>query len=86
MRVTLDDVSGILNRTPDEILFIANTEKRLTAHLIQDNDMVYNEDGTVSFTDGITEQQWEFDLPEVLAFKKEMDEGLVGTVEGILEG
>jgi hypothetical protein len=86
MNINLSQVSAILNRTEDEVLYIANTEKRLTSSFIPDDDMVYNDDGTVHFKDGKSEAEWWFDLEEVLAFKKQMDEGLVGEVERILEG
>jgi hypothetical protein len=74
MRITIQQASDILSRTEDEILFIANIEKRLPIKYEADNDMEYNEDGTVRFIE-----------EDVLDFKKQMDEGLVGKVEEILE-
>jgi hypothetical protein len=84
MRITLQQAADIINRSPDEILYIANIEKRIRANMEADDDMVYNEDGTVSFKEGISEPTWWFDLNDVLSFKKEMDEGLVGQVENLL--
>jgi len=86
MRITLEQASEILNRTREEVLYIANNEKRLPIEIEMDNDMVRNEDGTVSFVEGNEEPQWHLQLEDVLEFKKQMDEGLVGEVEDILEG
>lgn len=85
MRITLEQAADILNRTREEVLYIANNEKRLPIEIEMDNDMVRNEDGTVSFIEGNEEPQWHLQLEDVLAFKKQMDEGLVGEVERILE-
>lgn len=85
MRITLDQAADILSRTREEVLYIANNEKRLPIEFEMDNDMVRNEDGTVSFVEGNEEPQWHLQLEDVLAFKKQMDEGLVGEVEEILE-
>ena len=84
MRITLQQAADILNRTEDEVLFISLHENRLESHQKMDNDIVYNEDGTVRFVEGDRDPVWEFDLDEVLAFKKEMEEGLVGEVEELL--
>ena len=86
MKITLLQASDILNRSPDEILYIANNENRLNINLDKDDDIVYHDDGTVTFKEGTSEPEWWFDLNEVLAFKKEMDEGIVGEVEGLLKG
>ena len=86
MKISLKQAAEILNRTTEEVLYIANNEKRLPIEIEMDNDMVRNEDGTVSFVDGNEEPQWHLQLEDVLAFKKQMDEGLVGEVEEILEG
>ena len=86
MRITLEQASEILNRTREEVLYIANNEKRLPIEFEMDNDMVRNEDGIVSFVEGNEEPQWHLQLEDVLAFKKQMDEGLAGQVEKILEG
>jgi hypothetical protein len=86
MRITIQQASDILSRTEDEILFIANIEKRIPIEYEADNDMEYNEDGTVRFIEGAsTDPCWWFTLQDVLDFKKQMDEGLVGKVEEILE-
>lgn len=86
MRITLEQAADILGRTTEEVLYIANNEKRLPIEFEMDNDMIRNEDGTVSFVKGNEEPQWHLQLEDVLAFKKQMDEGLVGEVEDILEG
>ena len=84
MKISLQQASEILNRSADEVLYIANSEKRLPVEVEMDNDMVRNEDGTVSFVEGNDEPQWWFNLGDVLTFKKEMDEGLVGEIESHL--
>ena len=88
MKITIQQAAEILNRTENEILFIARNENRLAIQMSKDEEIVYNSDGTVRFLDEVeqTEPEWWFELDDVLAFKKEMDEGLVGEVEGILEG
>lgn len=84
MNITLDQAAAILNRSTDTVLYLAQQEKRFEAHLVSDNDMVYNKDGTVSFVDGSRDPLWEFNLQEILEFKKEMDENLCGEIEEIL--
>lgn len=85
MRITLQQAADILNRSEDEVLFISLHENRLESHQKMDNDIVYNEDGTVRFVEGDRDPSWEFNLDDVLSFKKEMEEGLVGEVEDILD-
>jgi hypothetical protein len=87
MKITLAQASEILSRSEDEVLFIANSEQRLPITLVSDQELTYNKDGTISFNDDVehTTPEWIFELEDVLAFKKEMDEGLVGTVERLLE-
>lgn len=86
MKISLEQASEILSRSEQEVLFIANNEKRIPIKFVMDNDMIRHDDGTVSFTEGNSEPEWWLELEDVLAFKKEMDEGLVGKLEGILEG
>lgn len=86
MNITVEQAAGILDRTEDEVLFIALVEKRLNPSVKQDDDIIYNDDGTVSFTEGNRDPVWEFDINEVLAFKQVMDQELSGEVENILEG
>ena len=87
MKITLSQAAAILNRSEDEVLFIANSEQRLPITLVSDQELTYNRDGTISFNDDVehTTPEWIFELEDVLAFKKDMDEGLVGTVEKLLE-
>lgn len=87
MEISLEQAAAILNRSEQEVLYIANNEGRLPIAIKPENDMVRNEDGTVRFVDGDqSKQDWIFKLDDVLEFKQQMDEGLVGEVEGILEG
>lgn len=88
MKISLQQASEILNRSTDEVLYIVNNEKRLPIQLVGDEELNYNEDGTISFNENVetTEPTWWFNLDDVLSFKKQMDEGLVGEVEEILEG
>ena len=84
MKITLEQASDILNRSSDTVLYLAQQEKRFEVYMASDKDMIYNEDGTVSFIDGNRDPCWEFDLQEILEFKKEMDENLSGEIEEIL--
>jgi hypothetical protein len=86
MKISLEQTCDILNRSADEVLYIANNEKRLPIQLVGDEELNYNEDGTISFNENVetTEPTWWFNLDDVLAFKKEMDEGLVGEIESHL--
>lgn len=88
MRITLLQASDILNISVDHLLYIANNEKRIPIQLEGDQEISYNEDGTISFNENpeTTETAWWLDLNDVLEFKKQMAEGLVGEIEGILEG
>jgi hypothetical protein len=85
MKISLEQASEILSRSEQEVLFIANNEKRIPIKIVMDNDMIRHDDGTVSFTEGNSVPEWWLELEDVLAFKKEMDEGLVGEVERLLE-
>lgn len=87
MKISLEQTCDILNRNADEVLYIANNEKRLPIQLVGDEELNYNEDGTISFNENVetTEPTWWFNLDDVLAFKKQMDEGLVGELRQILE-
>jgi hypothetical protein len=86
MKISLEQAASILARTQDEVLYLSSVENKLVSFMVMDDDIIYNEDGTVSFQEGIRDPVWEFEIDEVLKLKKEMDEGLVGEVEGILEG
>lgn len=86
MEISLEQASAILNRSEQEVLYIANNEGRLPIAIKPENDMVRNEDGTVQFVDGAqSTQEWTFRLEDVLEFKQQMDEGLVGEIERLLE-
>lgn len=87
MEISLEQTAAILNRSEQEVLYIANNEGRLAIAIKAENDMVRNEDGTVQFVDGNqSKQDWAFQLEDVLEFKQQMDEGLVGEIERLLEG
>lgn len=87
MEISLEQTAAILNRSEQEVLYIANNEGRLPIAIKDENDMVRNEDGTVQFVDGDqSKQDWAFQLEDVLEFKQQMDEGLVGEIETLLEG
>ena len=87
MKISLEQTCDILNRNADEVLYIANNEKRLPIQIVGDEELNYNEDGTISFNENVetTEPTWWFNLDDVLAFKKQMDEGLDGELRQILE-
>ena len=85
MKISLQQTASILNRTQDEVLYISSVENKLTSHMIMDDDIVYNDDGTVFFQEGIRDPVWEFEIDEVLKLKQEIDEGLAGTIEEMLE-
>lgn len=85
MNISVEQAAGILDRTEDEVLYIALVEKRLNPLIKQDDDIIYNEDGTVSFVEGNRDPVWELNLDEVLKFKQEMEQELAGEIEEILE-
>ncbi len=84
MKINLEQAAQILGKTAHEVLYIVQ-DQRLFAKIKKDEDMLFNEDGTVSFvkTEN-TGVDWEFDLNEVLAFKRDLDAGLDGTLKRIL--
>jgi hypothetical protein len=86
MELTLQQAADVIGKTPDEILFVVQ-DGRLNCKILSDPEITYNEDGTISFT-GVTggNPEYRFDFNEVIAFKKELDEGLDGTLRQILEG
>jgi hypothetical protein len=85
MRISLEQAATILARTQDEVLYFSAVEHKIKQHMVMDDDIVYNEDGTVSFTEGNRDPVWEFDLDDVLNLKQDMDNGLCGEIESILE-
>ena len=74
MRISISNAAGILSLTEDEVLMKSQTCDHLTAHYVTPTDMIYNDDGTVQFVDGNPDPSWEFEIDEVIAFKKEMEE------------
>jgi len=85
MELTLQNAADILGKTPDEVLFVVQ-DKRLNCKVLSDPEIQYNEDGTITFVGERSEPEYRFDFNEVIAFKKELDEGLDGTLRQILEG
>ena len=84
MELTLQHTADILGKTPDEVLFIVQDD-RLSCKVLSDPEIQYNEDGTITFVAEKSNPEYRFDFEEVLAFKKELDEGLDGTLRNILE-
>ena len=84
MEISLDQAAAILNRSVDEVLYIANVENRLPVKSVIADDIFYNEDGTVKFAEELEDPKWAFDLNDVLEFKVKMEQELVGEVEDIL--
>lgn len=86
MIISLSQAAEILSRSEDEVLYIANNEQRLPITCIRDQEITYNEDGTIVFNEGVEHKdpEWVFELDDVLKFKQEMDQGLVGELEGYL--
>ena len=74
MRIDIKDAAEIVSMTPDELLMEAQKDDAITPHYVPPTDMIYNDDGTVQFVDGETEPTWEFEMSEVLEFKKIHDE------------
>ena len=84
MKLNLEQTAQILGKTINEVLFVVQ-DKRLAAKIKKDADMIFNEDGTVQFIDtNDTSVDWEFDLNEVLQFKRDLDAGLDGTIKRLL--
>lgn len=85
MELTLEQAADVIGKTPDEILFVVQ-DGRLPVKILSDPEIIYNEDGTVSFTGEKSNPEYRFQFEDVIAFKKELDEGLDGTLRQILEG
>jgi hypothetical protein len=84
MQISLEQAADVLGKTTDEVLFIVQ-DGRLSAVPVPDPEISYNEDGTIKFAEESGEPMWSFDFEDVLAVKKELDEGLDGTLREILE-
>jgi len=75
MRINIQNAADILSLTEDELLMESQKVEDITAYFVPPTDMVYNDDGTVRFVDdGDSESTWEFELDEVLEYKKVLDE------------
>lgn len=74
MKINIQNAADILSMSCDELLMEAQNTEELTAHFVPPTDMIYEEDGTVKFVDGDSEPSWEFEIDEVLAYKKVLDE------------
>lgn len=84
MELTLQQAADVVGKTPDEILFIVQ-DGRLNCKILSDPEIQYNDDGTVTFVGERADPEYRFDFNEVIALKKELDEGLDGTIREILE-
>lgn len=86
MELTLQQAADVIGKTPDEVLFVVQ-DGRLKCKVLSDPEIQYNEDGTIIFvgekSNGV---EYRFDFNDVIALKKELDEGLDGTLREILEG
>ena len=85
MELSLQQAADVLGKTVDEVLFIVQ-DGRLSAIPVPDPEISYNEDGTVVFSEVSGEPAWSFKFEDVIAVKKDLDEGLDGTLRNILEG
>lgn len=74
MKISIEQASDILSMEPDELLMEVQSVDTVTAHYAAPSDMLYNDDGTVQFVDGNPEPSWEFDMTEILDYKKVLDE------------
>jgi len=83
MELTLQQAADVIGKTPDEVLFIVQ-DGRLSCKVLADPEIAYNEDGTITFVGERSDPEYRFDFNEVIAFKKELDEGLDGTLRTIL--
>lgn len=85
MELTLQQAADVIGKTPDEVLFIVQ-DGRLNCKVLADPEIQYNDDGTITFvgekSNGV---EYRFQFDDVLAFKKELDESLDGTLREILE-
>lgn len=84
MELTLQQAADVVGKTPDEILFIVQ-DGRLNCKILSDPEIQYNDDGTVTFVGERADPEYRFDFNEVITLKKELDEGLDGTIREILE-
>lgn len=84
MELTLQQAADVVGKTPDEILFIVQ-DGRLNCKILSDPEIQYNDDGTVTFVGERADPEYRFAFDEVIALKKELDEGLDGTIREILE-
>lgn len=85
MELTLQQAADVIGKTPDEVLFVVQ-DGRLSCKVLSDPEIKYNEDGTVTFVGDAGDPEYRFDFNEVIALKKELEEGLDGTLKEILEG
>lgn len=84
MELTLAQASDVIGKTPDEVLFIVQ-DGRLPCKVLADPEIQYNEDGTITFVGSKADPEYRFQFEDVIAVKKELDEGLDGTIREILD-
>lgn len=74
MRISIEDASAILNLSEEEVLLHSQNSEIFSAHFKPPTDMTYNEDGTVVFhEDGDEDHSWEFEMSEILLYKKKLE-------------
>jgi len=74
MKISIEDTAAILNLTEEEVLLHSQRTEIFSAHFKPPTDMTYNEDGTVVFHEnGSEESSWEFEMSEVLLYKKKLE-------------
>lgn len=74
MKISIAQAAEIMSMETDELLMEVQSIDTVTAHFVAPSDMLYNDDGTVQFVDGDPDPTWEFDMTEILAHKKVLDE------------
>ena len=74
MKISIKDTATILNLTEEEVLLHSQKTEIFSAHFKPATDMTYNEDGTVIFHEnGNEDSSWEFEMSEVLVYKKKLE-------------
>jgi hypothetical protein len=84
MELTLEQAADVIGKTPDEVLFIVQ-DGRLPYKVLSDPEIEYADDGTIRFVGEAGNPEYRFQFEDVIACKKELDEGLDGTLREILE-
>lgn len=83
MVITLTQAAEIIGKSEDEVLFMVQDE-RLPVVEYKDTELTYLADGRVEFNEPAN-PEWKFELDAVLKAKKELEEGLDGQLQVLLE-